>query len=256
MIIEDNFANEIFSKFVDETADSHIDLLDGKYNECGGDVIPTIADEFLANFNSLLEQDVSSSLSTTPEIFCLSPSSTPPPFYYQPQNTANVFEFQYKTNVQNTQSPINTLNFDTDQIISSVPADIKRELEVVDELVRAHSRHASDCEDITFSIKSEYASSITSNGSSFGDDENLKVIKKRGYRRNPEERKSRKKEQNKTAAIRYRRRKKQEIEVYMDEGKILERKNRQLLKEYKETRREVRCLRSLMRELFQIRGFI
>lgn len=161
------------------------------------------------------------------------------------------------------------INFDPDSIISS-PADIQRELEVVDELVRAHSRNTSDYDDDNsvgavssiWSPRSEYSSS----GYSQFDDESVKKSssglrgvskkRKRGYGRNPEEKKSRKKEQNKNAATRYRMKKKQEVEVILDEEKILADKNRKLSTTYKDTKREVKYLKSLLRELFQARGFI
>lgn len=157
--------------------------------------------------------------------------------------------------------------FDPESIISS-PVNIERELEVVDELVRAHSRQITDYDDNTsnsassvWSPRSEYSSS----GYSQYDDEPVKkssglrgVTKKRsrGYGRNPEEKKSRKKEQNKNAATRYRIKKKQEVEVILDEEKILMDKNRKLTTTYKDTKREVKYLKSLLRDLFKARGFI
>lgn len=159
--------------------------------------------------------------------------------------------------------------FDPESIISS-PTDIQRELEVVDELVRAHSRQNSDYDDnaslsassSAWSPRSEYSSS---GYSQFDDDQPVKkssglrgVSKKRsrGYGRNPEEKKSRKKEQNKNAATRYRIKKKQEVEVIMDEERILMDKNRKLSTTYKDTKREVKYLKSLLRDLFKARGFI
>lgn len=158
--------------------------------------------------------------------------------------------------------------FETDTIISS-PADIQRELEVVDELVRAHSnsRHNSDYDDDSvsssiWSPRSEYSSS----GYSQFDDEpdrksssGLKGVSKkrtRGYGRQPEEKKSRKKEQNKNAATRYRQKKKQEVEIILDEEKILADKHHRLATTYKDTKREVKYLKSLLRDLFKARGFI
>jgi cyclic AMP-dependent transcription factor ATF-4 len=161
--------------------------------------------------------------------------------------------------------------FDPDSIISS-PADIQRELEVVDELVRAHSsRNSSDYDDVSASSsqwsssspRSEYSSGYsqydyeTPNKSK--SKSGLKGVSKkrsRGYGRNPEEKKSRKKEQNKNAATRYRQKKKQEVEVILDEEKILMDKNRRLATTYKDTKREVKYLKSLLRDLFKARGFI
>lgn len=174
-------------------------------------------------------------------------------------------------------SQCDEIAFDPDCIISA-PTDIQRELEVVDELVRAHSRNNSDFDDnasnsafsITSSIyspaRSEYSSS-SSNSSQYGDDEprarksssGLKGVTKkrpRAYGRNPEEKKYRKKEQNKNAATRYRQKKKQEIEIIIGEENILMDKHRKLMATYKETKREVKYLKSLLRDLFKARGFI
>lgn len=164
--------------------------------------------------------------------------------------------------------------FDPETIISS-PADIQRELEVVDELVRAHSRNHnnSDFDDnasqfssisSAWSPRSEFSSN-SSCSSQYGDFEprksssGLKGVSKkrtRAYGRNPEEKKYRKKEQNKNAATRYRQKKKVEIEVILDEEKVLADQNRKLMSAYKETRREVKYLKSLLRDLFKARGFI
>lgn len=152
--------------------------------------------------------------------------------------------------------------FDPESIISS-PTDIQRELEVVDELIRSHQSSDYECSSSSVSAwspRSEYSSS-----SSQYDYEPVKkssglrgVTKKRsrGYGRNPEEKKSRKKEQNKNAATRYRMKKKQEVEVILDEEKILMDKHRKLATTYKDTKREVKYLKSLLRDLFKARGFI
>lgn len=161
-----------------------------------------------------------------------------------------------------------------ESIISS-PADIQRELEVVDELVRAHSRNNSDLDDnasqfstlsSVWSPRSEYSGG-SSCSSQYGDFEpksrksssGLKGVSKkrsRGYGRNPEEKKYRKKEQNKNAATRYRQKKKVEIEVILTEEQKLAEKNRRLMGIYKETHREVKYLKSLLHDLFKARGFI
>lgn len=189
----------------------------------------------------------------------VSPSSSS--IFYEESNQGSIIE--------------ETITFDPDSIISS-PSDIQRELEVVDELVRAHSRNHSDFDDnasqisslsSVWSPRSEYSSG-SSCSSQYGDFEpksskksssGLKGVTKkrtRGYGRNPEEKKSRKKEQNKNAATRYRQKKKVLIEVILDEEKILENKHRKLLSTYKDCRREVKYLKSLLHDLFKARGFI
>lgn len=201
-----------------------------------------------------------------------------------PQHQAEAFIYAQNSPLASAPSPTNEISiyehsnqsvlstdemvFDPDSIISS-PTDIQRELEVVDELVRAHSRQNSDYDDDgSFSGSSSWSprSGYSSSGYSQFDDEPTKksrsglkgVSKKRsrGYGRNPEEKKSRKKEQNKNAATRYRIKKKQEVEVIMDEEKILMDRNKKLTVAYKDTKREVKYLKSLLRDLFKARGFI
>lgn len=143
------------------------------------------------------------------------------------------------------------------------------DMKFVDEqLVESHSRAQSVGRsetsptwslqsDATFSPRSECSgSSYTIN-----DEPVRKVsrgITKRRSRsgRNPEEKKSRKKEQNKNAATRYRIKKKEEVHVIQSEEQILQDRNRKLSTTYKDTRREVKYLKSLLRELFAARGFI
>lgn len=142
------------------------------------------------------------------------------------------------------------------------------DMKFVDELVESHSRAQSVGRsetsptwslqsDATFSPRSECSgSSYTIN-----DEPVRKVsrgITKRRSRsgRNPEEKKSRKKEQNKNAATRYRIKKKEEVHVIQSEEQILFDRNRKLSTTYKDTRREVKYLKSLLRELFAARGFI
>lgn len=150
---------------------------------------------------------------------------------------------------------------DPEPIISS-PADIQRELEVVHELIEAHSRSQSELDEqsSTYSPSSEYQSSVCSQ-----DDEPVRkssslrgVTKKRTrpYGRQPEEKKSRKKEQNKNAATRYRQKKKEEVHVIMGEERVLMDKNQKLSTTFSDTRREVKYLKSLLKELFVARGFI
>lgn len=161
----------------------------------------------------------------------------------------------------------NEIIIDPEPIISS-PADFQREQEVVDEIIQAHSRSQSDydddnCTSFTSSSwsqspRSEYSASVYSQ-----DDEPVKkssklrgVTKKRTYGRHPEEKKSRKKEQNKNAATRYRQKKKEEVHVILGEERGLMDKNKKLSTSFKDAQREVKYLKSLLRELFQARGFI
>lgn len=262
----------------------------------------------MMEFNSILDSvQLSSELTPPqtppPEIFRL-----PSPLYQQNIPNGQYEIYEYNANVESvSSSPIHEQYIFTqsetspspssassisfyeesnqgdeiifENIISS-PADIQRELQVVDELVRAHSRHNSDIDDnnsisafstasSVWSPHSEYSNSSSSCSSQYGDDE-PKVARKssssglrgvtkkrpRAYGRNPEEKKYRKMEQNKNAATRYRQKKKQEIEVIIDEEKILMDKHRKLMSNYKDTKREVKYLKSLLRDLFKARGFI
>ncbi|KAK7590224.1 hypothetical protein V9T40_001837 [Parthenolecanium corni] len=71
-----------------------------------------------------------------------------------------------------------------------------------------------------------------------------------------EERRLRKKEQNKNAATRYRLKKKAEVEeIKLEENQVLE-QNVELKKQLEEVNREVRYLKSLMREAYRKKGLI
>lgn len=72
----------------------------------------------------------------------------------------------------------------------------------------------------------------------------------------PEERKLRKKEQNKNAATRYRMKKKAEVEVIKTEEKELEEKNEALKSQLDDISREVKYLKSLMRDVYRKKGLI
>jgi len=69
-----------------------------------------------------------------------------------------------------------------------------------------------------------------------------------------EDRRMRKKEQNKTAATRYRIKKKAELEILLEEEAELEQQNQQLQKRHDDLANEVRYLKKLMRELFTSRS--
>ncbi len=68
-----------------------------------------------------------------------------------------------------------------------------------------------------------------------------------------DDRRLRKKEQNKTAATRYRIKKKAELDILLEEEACLEQRNRQLQNQHDELANEVRYLKKLMREVFSSR---
>jgi len=78
----------------------------------------------------------------------------------------------------------------------------------------------------------------------------------RPYGRQSEDRKSRKKEQNKNAATRYRQKKKAESEVVLEEERELQEKNDKLQVKCADVQREIKYLKSLMRDLYRAKGLL
>lgn len=123
-------------------------------------------------------------------------------------------------------------------------------------------------ESASLSPSSPSSSSCSTYGSSENDDEwsyplsSLKSSRSKGssrskpYSRGNDDRRSRKKEQNKNAATRYRQKKKAEIEILMDEEKELQNKNADLFSKYSDIRREATYLKSLLRDLFKAKGLL
>lgn len=75
-------------------------------------------------------------------------------------------------------------------------------------------------------------------------------------RAGPEDKKSRKKEQNKNAATRYRMKKKAEIEEILSEEKALADSNDKLQGQVTDIQREIKYLKGLMRDLFKAKGLL
>lgn len=118
-----------------------------------------------------------------------------------------------------------------------------------------------------FSPRSEASSSITDDSdwtmkssstiaTALKNKQATQKRKPRINRRSPEDRQSRKKEQNKSAANRYRLKKKAEIEILLDEERDLIKRNETLQSQYEEVGREVRYIKSLLRELFKAKGLM
>jgi cyclic AMP-dependent transcription factor ATF-4 len=158
---------------------------------------------------------------------------------------------------------------------------ILREIEVVDELVRSRAKDLLDDDEEyssgISSVSSSPRSDETSSNSGYSQDDEdwdrAEITKKstsrigaplagvtkkrtRPYIKGSEDKKSRKKEQNKNAATRYRQKKKQEIEVILDEEKILLEKHHKLYSEYKDKKRELSYLKNLLKELFKAKGLL
>ncbi|XP_058447518.1 activating transcription factor of chaperone isoform X2 [Malaya genurostris] len=163
--------------------------------------------------------------------------------------------------------------------------NIARNLELVDEIVRSRSKDLPDCNDDDDSCSFSEDGSVSSScpmsdssssycGSAYSRDQDdewspssgkksLKVSgggvtkkRTRPYGRGVEDKKSRKKEQNKNAATRYRQKKKAEIEEVLIEERKLRDKNEELKGKSADIGREIRYLKSLMREVFKVKGLI
>lgn len=165
--------------------------------------------------------------------------------------------------------------------------NIARNLELVEEIVRSRSKDLPDCQDEDSCSFSE-AGSVTSSspmsdtsssycGSAYSRDQDDEwspasstkknsiskvsgggVSKKRTrpYGRGIEDKKSRKKEQNKNAATRYRQKKKAEIEEILIVENQLKEKNDGLKSKSADIGREIRYLKNLMREICKAKGLL
>lgn len=166
--------------------------------------------------------------------------------------------------------------------------NIARNLELVEEIVRSRSKDLPDCneDDDSCSYSEAGSSSPHSDSSSSSycgsaysrdqDDEwspnsssssgNRRTSKTssggvgkkrtRPYGRGIEDKKSRKKEQNKNAATRYRQKKKAEIEEILIEENQLRDRHEELKSKSADIGREIRYLKSLMREVYKAKGLI
>lgn len=128
--------------------------------------------------------------------------------------------------------------------------DLERALQDVDELVRRRA------EQLTDSGASSPRSSPPSSPRSTSDDEwAAPAHRAKPYARS-DDRRSRKKEQNKNAATRYRQKKKAEVEVLLQEEAALRGRHAALGTKCSDLQREIRYLKGLMRDLFKAKGLI
>lgn len=183
----------------------------------------------------------------------------------------------------------NNIQLEYAPIVTTPQPDIAHELAVVDELVRTR------VEDLQWNGNNSNSSSSSSgpsspsssNSSNFGDcssddpewmpetiencfDANDNMLngnhgiiitktrkRTKPYSRNTvEDKKSRKKEQNKNAATRYRLKKKAEVEEILMEERHLIDKNNTLGTKITDLQREIKYLKGLMRDLFKAKGLI
>lgn len=208
------------------------------------------------------------------------------------QEFENVFE-HHVNNTQLTppQSPNNSSSsYITMQPVQIIQPDVAKALAVVDELVRCRVEGLVYQNDDSLQAplspstsESSTTSSITGHdesslSSSSNDPEWIpetiyqnhdetplkhRTSKSKQHRTKPydrevipEDKKSRKKEQNKNAATRYRQKKKQEIAVILSEEKGLQDTNDQLHSNVNDLSREIKYLKGLMRDLFKAKGLI
>ncbi|CAG5025582.1 unnamed protein product [Parnassius apollo] len=140
---------------------------------------------------------------------------------------------------------------------SVLPAEYDCDLQAVEELVRHRAALLSSpqCSADSGSV-SPRSSPPSSPRSSSTDEEWSAPSRPKPYSRNVDDRRSRKKEQNKNAATRYRQKKKAEIEVLLNEEQQLRQRHTELGDKCSDLQREIRYLKGLMRDLFKAKGLI
>ncbi|KAF7268969.1 bZIP transcription factor crc [Rhynchophorus ferrugineus] len=174
--------------------------------------------------------------------------------------------------VPDKQVPTEGLPFVDMPYTSSMPTpqpDIAHELAVVDELVRTRvenmqwssgpsspdSSSNSNFEDCS-SDDPEWMPEPIENYGSYGIVQKSSTKRSKPYSTSPDDKKSRKKEQNKNAATRYRLKKKAEVEEILNEEKDLLEKHGELNSQIVDLQREIKYLKGLMRDLLKAKGVI
>lgn len=129
--------------------------------------------------------------------------------------------------------------------------------EDVEELVRHRAAQLASPQHSGGSASvSPQSSPPSSPRSSCTDDEWSSSSRPKPYSRPSDDRRSRKKEQNKNAATRYRQKKKAEIEDLLNEEQKMRERNSKLGDKCSDLQREIRYLKGLMRDLFKAKGLI
>ncbi|KAJ8716190.1 hypothetical protein PYW08_013475 [Mythimna loreyi] len=129
--------------------------------------------------------------------------------------------------------------------------------EDVEELVRHRAAQlASPQQSGDSASVSPQSSPPSSPRSSYTDDEWSSSSRPKPYSRPSDDRRSRKKEQNKNAATRYRQKKKAEIEDLLNEEQQMRERNSKLSDKCSDLQREIRYLKGLMRDLYKAKGLI
>lgn len=215
----------------------------------------------------------------------LTPPQTPPyeqPVFttLEPITTGHIYTKQEslpfgqnysKQEILSDSKKIPTINSFNVQNFEIPQDDLAHELAVVEELIKSRA------ENMVHTNPPSPCGSSNSSCSSFGDyssddpewnpdvsnrlfchESSLKsnLRQKKPYNRNPEDRKSRKKEQNKNAATRYRLKKKAEIEEVVSKESVLRQQNSDLKDKITEIQRETKYLKKLMYDLFKAKGLL
>ncbi|XP_053606334.1 activating transcription factor of chaperone isoform X2 [Plodia interpunctella] len=137
-------------------------------------------------------------------------------------------------------------------------AEYDCDLQAVEDLVRHRAAQLPSPAPFVDSSNASPRSSPPSSPRSSSTDEDWPAPSSRSkpYSRPSDDRRSRKKEQNKNAATRYRQKKKAEIEVLLNEESALRQRHTELGEKCSDLQREIRYIKGLMRDLFKAKGLI
>lgn len=208
--------------------------------------------------------------------------SHPLPNNYGSNNNGQLHQFHHNVHPSNfnayDQLPVPVLQHSVSSVINGNNGTYNNEIQFVDEIIRARCKDLKDQWmtelDNLSSASSAYSYNSLSpagsdlesayNGSTGSNDEDFEYFGSH-HRSKPYDREMsvdgdgkhfRKKDQNKNAARKYRQKKKQEVEEILVEERQLTEVHNKLAKECGEIKREVKYLKSLMRELFKSKGVI
>lgn len=139
--------------------------------------------------------------------------------------------------------------------VNQLPEGYECDLDAVEELVRHRASQLASPQHSSSSANASPRSSPPSSPRSSSTDEDWSAPS-RLKTRSVDDRRSRKKEQNKNAATRYRQKKKAEVEVLLKEEQTLRQRHTELGEKCSDLQREIRYLKALMRDLFKAKGLI
>lgn len=189
------------------------------------------------------------------------PPQTPP---YEYQQSAQSTPTQHPCGESVVQPDLDCLVIPLDIDIAAYEPvqqnDVDRELAVVDELVRTRANGFLPASPCSSSTGSESSSSSSSSEDFDWAQDFGKAPKTNRKRAKPytcmDDKRSRKKEQNKNAATRYRMKKKAEVaEIQGEESSLLQHKV-SLEAKIVDLQREIKCLKGLMTDFFKEKGLI